>query len=127
MTPTVSSWIFIITLKTIMQYKDFKGGLKGYYRKKTPHVATCVVTIEIFEIFFSHQQKHDEAMCAIRKGHVILGKEFHHHQLPRHWRGTYTHIKVISQGIIKLSGHAPGYHDVHGPTITCNHLKQYDP
>jgi len=53
MTPTLSSWISIISLNTIMQYKDFKGGLKGCYKKKNPPLATCAVTIEFSRSFFS--------------------------------------------------------------------------
>ena len=74
---TLSSWIFIISLNTIMQNEDFKGGLKDCYREKTPHVATYAVTTKIYEILFSTNKKHDGEMYAPNKGHIILMKSFH--------------------------------------------------
>jgi len=60
-----------------MHNEDLKGGLNHFYREKNRHVAAYAVTTEIRKIFSFTHIKHDGAMYANRKGHIILMEEFH--------------------------------------------------
>jgi len=104
MTLTLSSWLVIISLNTIMKTEKFKGGSKGCYRKKTLLPTTaCAVTTKIPDMFFSTHIRHDGALSATREGNIIVNKAYHHQQQLGHQREpAHTHNKFISQGIIKL-------------------------